>query len=63
MDASSQKYAMLHWTLCTAYLDGVLDRPTYQAELLKLVDAGTKAMTAQSSSPASKSDAAEPAAD
>ncbi len=47
MDGSSQKFAMLHWTLCTAYLNGALDQPTYRAELLQLVKAGTEAMLAQ----------------
>ncbi|WP_125996652.1 hypothetical protein [Sphingomonas sp. S-NIH.Pt15_0812] len=47
LDASSQKYAMLHWTLCTAYLNSTIDKPTYQRELLALVADGRTAMLSQ----------------
>ncbi|RSU45448.1 hypothetical protein BRX43_18915 [Sphingomonas sp. S-NIH.Pt15_0812] len=38
---------MLHWTLCTAYLNSTIDKPTYQRELLALVADGRTAMLSQ----------------
>lgn len=47
MDASSQKFAMIHWTLCTAYLNGTITQPEFKTELLALVKDGRAAMMIQ----------------